>query len=91
MAQDLDALLERLRDNAGAVNLDRIEADVRARIAGERRWSAPEMVWGWRAAAAALVLAIGALASAGTRPAAAHAIFSTDAYLAPSTLLEGRE
>lgn len=88
MPRPLDQLLNELAAQDGEPRLDQVEPKVWARI-DVLRALAGRGLWGWRAAAAASMLMVGALASgAAARPVADNSPFAVHAALAPSTLLE---
>lgn len=77
-----------------AEKLDRsllgLETRVWAEIGARQRAPSPALLWGWRSAAAALVLTLGLIsqgASSAQARAAEFELFSPNAALAPSTLL----
>jgi hypothetical protein len=95
MTTDLDQVLTRLREQPTDRRLDQLEPAVWTRIGTLR--SAPlrgvwASVWGWRAALAAAMLAMGAFAGsiAAAKPATEVSPFAINSSLTPSTLLEGR-
>jgi hypothetical protein len=93
MYNDLEDLVAQLRARPPQRSLAGLEADVWSRIAGRQRMPSPVAIWGWRSAAAALLLAVGIMAGSATIAQASPelALFSTRTALAPSTLLgEGR-
>lgn len=88
MPRPLDQLLNELAAEGGEPRLDLLESRVWARI-DVLRELAGRSLWGWRAAAAASMLMIGALTSgAAAVPVADTSPFAVRAALAPSTLLE---
>lgn len=89
MHNDLEDLVAQLRARATDRSLAGLEARVWSRIAGRQRMASPVAIWGWRSAAAALLLAIGVMAGGATMARASPelALFSTQTALAPSTLL----
>ncbi|MBI1292768.1 hypothetical protein GC173_16255 [bacterium] len=82
-----------LRDLAGQApdrSLQGLETRVWAEIGARQRTPSPALLWGWRSAAAALVLTLGLVsqsASGAHARAAEFELFSPNAALAPSTLL----
>ena len=86
----LDDWIAALREQALDRSLLGLETRVWAAIGARQRDPSPALLWGWRSAAAALVLSIG-LISQGAIGAQARAaefeLFSPRAALAPSTLL----
>jgi hypothetical protein len=89
MTPRIDQLLDTLRDQPVEGVLEHLEPLVWARIGRIRPQASRGGVWGWRAAVAASMLAIGALTSAAaTAPAQEMSPFAVHAELAPSTLLE---
>jgi hypothetical protein len=88
MQDDLDALLAKLAGRA-APSQTNLEARVWAKIGARQRDLSPAALWGWRSAAAALVLLLGVAAEAATSAQAAPelALFTSLNALAPSTLL----
>ena len=91
MTTDLDQVLTLLRDQPTDRRLDQLEPAVWTRIGTLRSAPLPG-VWGWRAALAAAMLAMGAFAGsiAAAKPAAEASPFAINSSLAPSTLLERR-
>ena len=90
---EIETLLSHLNGARADRGLEALESNVWARIAAQRRRPASPALWAWRAAAAAVMLTIGAL-SGGAQAARAVpelSLFSPRADLAPSTLLEGAE
>jgi|GEM_PF-1983694 len=85
---DLDQLLTRLAGQEGPA-LTGLEARVWAGINARQRELSSTALWGWRSAAAALVLIAGiAIEAAATAQGAPElALFNTQNALAPSTLL----
>ena len=82
---------EALRRAVGAIDprLDSREGAVWSRVAEAQRQASGAAIWGWRGAAAALLLTIGILVAGDARePAPSEmALFSSKAAFAPSTLL----
>ena len=88
MGDRLDEQLHRLAALPVAADLSQLEAQVWRRIS-DSETAAPS--WRWQAGAAALALSLGLAVSATGAPAARRAeiaVFSPDAPLAPSTLLD---
>lgn len=69
--------------------LNGLEAAVWSRVAEAQRHASSAAIWGWRGAAAGVLLTIGILVAGDAREAAPRemALFSSQAMLAPSTLL----
>lgn len=89
MAPRIDQLLDKLRDQPIDGALGQLEPLVWTRIERLRPPPSRGGVWGWRAALAASMLALGALTSAAATPRAQEmSPFAVHAELAPSTLLE---
>ena len=90
---DLDQLLVRLKSGTAAPRLDALEPQVWQKIAGHSLPGGLAAQFQWRAAAVGLALSLGAAfggaAAAGTGAAAEMEVFSAQAALAPSTILEG--
>lgn len=89
MDKGLDHWLRRLEQAPTDRSLSDLEGSVLSEIASRQRAAPATAIWGWRSAAAAVVLAIGVIA-AGTSSVEARsdlALFSSDVALAPSTLL----
>lgn len=86
----IDDWLKDLGAQAPDRSLHGLETRVWAEIGARQRTPSPALLWGWRSAAAALVLTLG-LISQGASSAQARAsefeLFSPNAALAPSTLL----
>ena len=89
MNTDLDELTALLQAKAPERSLAGLEARVWSAIAVRQRAMSPVTIWGWRSAAAALLLAIGVVAggAAAAQASPELALFSSRAALAPSTLL----
>lgn len=89
MNSDFEDLLAKLRDRQPSRSLVGLEARVWASISARQRDVPATTIWGWRSAAAALLLAVGIMAQ-GARAAQASPeldLFTSRTALAPSTLL----
>jgi hypothetical protein len=89
MMSTLEELAAQLMTRPPEGPLTGLETRVWARIAARQRAPSSAAIWGWRSAAAALLVALGVIAGGA---AAAHAsselaLFSPHPALAPSTLL----
>jgi hypothetical protein len=89
MTAPLEDLLARLGKSPPDHALLGLETRVWARIAARAREMSPAALWGWRSAAAALLLTLGLVVggATGAQAAADAGVFTTRAALAPSTLL----
>ena len=91
---DLDRLLARLKSETAMPRLDALEPQVWQKIARHLVRGGLAAQLQWRAAAVSLALSLGAAfggaAAAGTGPSSEMEVFSAQAALAPSTILEGR-
>lgn len=89
MVSTLEELAAQLMARTPEGPLTGLETRVWTRIAARQRALSSTAIWGWRSAAAALLVALGVIAGGA---AAAHAspelaLFSPRPALAPSTLL----
>ena len=89
MTKNLEDLTARLREQPLERPLADLEARVWARIAARQRGPSSAAIWGWRSAAAALLVALGVIAggASAARASPELALFSPRTALAPSTLL----
>jgi hypothetical protein len=88
MSLSLENLLERLRVQRTDTSLTGVEARVWARLSERQRAPSPSLIWGWRSAAAVLLLSIGIAAGASAAHVAhERSPFEANTALAPSTLL----
>lgn len=86
----IDDWLKDLAAQAPDRSLHCLDTRVWAEIGARQRTPSPALLWGWRSAAAALVLTLGLITqgTAGEHARAAEfELFSPNAALAPSTLL----
>lgn len=90
MKPDLDQLLNQLSRRPVERALSQLEPEVWRRIETRRRVYGIDLVWGWRAALAAVMLSMGALVGgvATAKPVQEVSPFAINSTLAPSTLLE---
>ena len=90
MTTDLDHVLTLLRDRPSDRRMAQLEPAVWNRI-GALRGATVAGVWGWRAALAAGMFAMGAFAAgiAAAKPALEVSPFAINSSLTPSTLLAG--
>jgi hypothetical protein len=88
----IDDWLEELGAKAPDRSLHGLEARVWAAIGERQRAPSSMMLWGWRSASAAALLAIGLLTQGASMAQASSEfdLFSPNAALAPSTLLGER-
>lgn len=89
MSAPLEDLLAQLGKSPPDHALLELEQRVWARITGRAREMSPAALWGWRSAAAALLLTFGLIVggATGAQASADAGIFTSRAALAPSTLL----
>lgn len=89
MSASLEDLLVQLGKTPPDHALVGLEARVWGRITGRAREMSPAALWGWRSAAAALLLTLGLIVggATGAQASADAGVFTTRAALAPSTLL----
>lgn len=90
---ELSARLNALGAGPPAGALDRLEADVWARIEAQKSLVGAENGWGWRASLAAAMLTFGVFAgsTAAARLAPDLSPFAVELAYAPSTLLAGEK
>lgn len=92
MKQTLETLLEALRVTGPDKGLAGMEARVWGRVSERQRTLSPSLIWGWRSAAAVLLLSIGIATGASAAHAEREASpFAANTALAPSTLLGSGE
>ena len=89
----IDERLNELANEAPDRSLHGLETRVWAALAERQRAPSSAVLWGWRSAAAAALLAIGLLTQGASlaRTSPEFDLFSPHAALAPSTLLGARQ
>lgn len=89
MHNDFEDLVAQFGAGTSDRSLVGLEARVWSRIVARQRLASPAAIWGWRSAAAALLLTIGVVAGGATvgHVSPELALFSSQPALAPSTLL----